>query len=1088
MRSLLSSAAAILCFGFAASTAQAQGNLLVIGSSNGDLRVGNGSYGMSPTSYAHSMVVDASGNTFYAGTFSGTTDFDPSTGTTSVTHNASYSAYTLFLAKYGSSNELLWVNTWSYTAATAAPASYFTGVAGLAADSEGSIYLATTVYTQGTVTGSFDVDPSAATVTVNPKSQDAMLIKMNASGAFQWAALHGSDNGSSDVGLGVTIDSNDNVLWWGNYGTGDASNYYRTKITSSSSGTNVSIPGNHPVNSQFVTKLQKDGTHTWTKLIVKSVSSGLNFPLSVATDSANNVYIAGTVSYSHTMGAGEAGAITTPATLIQGTESAGDGFVWKLNASGTSQWLRYIDPQVYALDVDPDGRPVISGNFASASGADLDPSSSVTTAKTSAGSSDAYVVQLDPSTGAANWIATAGSTGGDTFRRMIVDDSGAIYVSMDLPTAGGSFPTVGAISAVSGNGADAALWKISAAGATQWARVVGGPGSDICRGLAIAGTDIRMALLTTAGNDLDPSASTLAASSGSLTGTVLGAISLQLSDGLLPSLAPEIAVSGNGNAVEDGASSASATNWTDFGTVNIGSTADRTYTVANTGSGTLNLSNYQVTGSQFSIVGTPPASVAANGSASLTLRYTPSAALTQSGGISFTTNDSDENPFSFSIQGTGFVPNAAPLFNNGATQTLTLDEGSAAVSINSLLDVVDANSGQTLEWTVASAPANGALAGFGAATAPTAGTADPISPSGLTYTPGPNYSGSDSFTIQVSDGSATDTITIEVTITDIDPVIVDDDSGSISEDASSGTPVLQLSTTGDSDGLTWSITGGNTGNAFSIDASTGAITLAGSLDYETASSYSLVVSVDDEDPDASADASETITIAVEDVDEVAPVVTVDVLVTTDTTPALSGTVDDASASIWISVGLQTLQATNHGTTWSLADDALSALALGVYDVRVTATDANGNEGNDATTGELEVLSDWEAWRREHFTQPELADLGISGPDANPDGDARPNVFEFLYASDPWTFDAEEAISSSVDGDGITHWSFTRRIHRGGTVLTVTVSDSPFMGGGTTVEQSGTAPVDAAVEQVIYQDLAPVTPSTPRYMQVTIEVE
>jgi hypothetical protein len=270
--------------------------------------------------------------------------------------------------------------------------------------------------------------------------------------------------------------------------------------------------------------------------------------------------------------------------------------------------------------------------------------------------------------------------------------------------------------------------------------------------------------------------------------------------------------------------------------------------VANTGSGTLNLSNYQVTGSQFSIVGTPPASVAANGSASLTLRYTPSAALTQSGGISFTTNDSDENPFSFSIQGTGFVPNAAPLFNNGATQTLTLDEGSAAVSINSLLDVVDANSGQTLEWTVASAPANGALAGFGAATAPTAGTADPISPSGLTYTPGPNYSGSDSFTIQVSDGSATDTITIEVTITDIDPVIVDDDSGSISEDASSGTPVLQLSTTGDSDGLTWSITGGNTGNAFSIDASTGAITLAGSLDYETASSYSLVVSVDDEDP------------------------------------------------------------------------------------------------------------------------------------------------------------------------------------------------------------------------------------------------
>jgi hypothetical protein len=310
MRSLLSSAAAILCFGFAASTAQAQGNLLVIGSSNGDLRVGNGSYGMSPTSYAHSMVVDASGNTFYAGTFSGTTDFDPSTGTTSVTHNASYSAYTLFLAKYGSSNELLWVNTWSYTAATAAPASYFTGVAGLAADSEGSIYLATTVYTQGTVTGSFDVDPSAATVTVNPKSQDAMLIKMNASGAFQWAALHGSDNGSSDVGLASR--STATTTCSGGATTAPATPAITIAPRSLPRPAARMSPSPATIGQLAVCHQAAKGRYAYVeKLIVKSVSSGLNFPLSVATDSANNVYIAGTVSYSHTMGAGEAGAITT---------------------------------------------------------------------------------------------------------------------------------------------------------------------------------------------------------------------------------------------------------------------------------------------------------------------------------------------------------------------------------------------------------------------------------------------------------------------------------------------------------------------------------------------------------------------------------------------------------------------------------------------------------------------------------------------------------------------------------------------------------------------------------------------------------
>jgi len=93
------------------------------------------------------------------------------------------------------------------------------------------------------------------------------------------------------------------------------------------------------------------------------------------------------------------------------------------------------------------------------------------------------------------------------------------------------------------------------------------------------------------------------------------------------------------------------------------------------------------------------------------------------------------------------------------------------------------------------------------------------------------------------------------------------------------------------------------------------------------------------------------------VDTVAPVVTVDSLVTGDTTPALSGTVDDPIATILVDVGGQTgLSAINHGDgTWTLPGDTLSALSFGVYNVVATAIDGSSNAGVDATSGELTVL-------------------------------------------------------------------------------------------------------------------------------------
>jgi len=82
-------------------------------------------------------------------------------------------------------------------------------------------------------------------------------------------------------------------------------------------------------------------------------------------------------------------------------------------------------------------------------------------------------------------------------------------------------------------------------------------------------------------------------------------------------------------------------------------------------------------------------------------------------------------------------------------------------------------------------------------------------------------------------------------------------------------------------------------------------------------------------------------------------VTIDALTTSDTTPPLTGTVDDITASIQVVTGTDTVAAANNGDgTWTLADNTLAALTEGVHEIDVTATDSLNNAGVDTTSAEL----------------------------------------------------------------------------------------------------------------------------------------
>ena len=120
-------------------------------------------------------------------------------------------------------------------------------------------------------------------------------------------------------------------------------------------------------------------------------------------------------------------------------------------------------------------------------------------------------------------------------------------------------------------------------------------------------------------------------------------------------VASEVDVQGNGNSIADGDTSPSTTDGTDFGSADItGGSVTRPFTIRNTGTGTLTVGSVSVSNTtDFSVVGQPSSSVVGSGSTTFQVKFDPAGAGTKAATVSFSNNDSNENPYDFSIQGIG---------------------------------------------------------------------------------------------------------------------------------------------------------------------------------------------------------------------------------------------------------------------------------------------------------------------------------------------------------------------------------------------------------------------------------------------------
>jgi uncharacterized repeat protein (TIGR02543 family) len=144
--------------------------------------------------------------------------------------------------------------------------------------------------------------------------------------------------------------------------------------------------------------------------------------------------------------------------------------------------------------------------------------------------------------------------------------------------------------------------------------------------------------------------------------------------------------------------------------------------------------------------------------------------------------------------------NHAPVITETNPQAVTIDEDSPSSALDLTLHATDADSGDTLTWSIS------AQAAHGTASASGTGTSQKIS-----YTPGSNYNGSDTFIVQVSDGTDKDTITVNVTIRPVNdaPVITEGTSADVSM-SKNGAPVsfnltLHATDVDTTDILSWSI-------------------------------------------------------------------------------------------------------------------------------------------------------------------------------------------------------------------------------------------------------------------------------------------
>lgn len=119
---------------------------------------------------------------------------------------------------------------------------------------------------------------------------------------------------------------------------------------------------------------------------------------------------------------------------------------------------------------------------------------------------------------------------------------------------------------------------------------------------------------------------------------------------------PTIVVKGGGVQIADGDNTPSTSDNTDFGSINVGGSINKTFIIYNTGTAALNVSKINITGTDaamFKLVNPPtfPLNIAASGSYTITVQFKPTLEDIKYAGIEILSDDSKTSAYDFVIVG-----------------------------------------------------------------------------------------------------------------------------------------------------------------------------------------------------------------------------------------------------------------------------------------------------------------------------------------------------------------------------------------------------------------------------------------------------
>jgi len=320
------------------------------------------------------VAIDASGNVVVVGTFSGTFDFNPGTGTANLTtttgkgKNAS-SPLGMYVAKYSPSGAYQWAFKISNQ--------YQVLCSAVDIDGNGNIY----------VTGTFGefastVDFNPGTGTANLTGYATFVAKYSSAGAYVWAFKIGATSPTSQR---IAVDDSGNVALTGTFTS-------TIDVDPGSGTTNLVARGTNNSNV-FVARYNASGSYLW------AFTPSLGYGNGVHIDGSGNIYVIGSFSGTNDFDPGS-GTVSLP---TDATYNAG-GFAASYSSTGAYRSAFSIPGPVNVRGIALSGSADIylTGDFGAGNAvitADFDPSEE-TANLTSAGKNDIFIAKYTESTSA----------------------------------------------------------------------------------------------------------------------------------------------------------------------------------------------------------------------------------------------------------------------------------------------------------------------------------------------------------------------------------------------------------------------------------------------------------------------------------------------------------------------------------------------------------------------------------------------------------------------------------------------------------------------------------------------------------------